>query len=78
MTGLLVGTFAFFGLHTLAWFPRSFREMLRRRKRAAKDEGLISFFFFPLKKLYYSSSYCPQSKQPKMNYLFFHFQNLFI
>ncbi len=25
MTGLLVGTFAFFGLHTLAWLPRSWK-----------------------------------------------------
>jgi cytochrome b subunit of formate dehydrogenase len=37
MTGLLVGTFTFFGLHTLAWLPRSFVEM--RRQRAANRES---------------------------------------
>jgi predicted CXXCH cytochrome family protein len=35
MTGLLVGVFGFFGLHTLLWLPRSFREM-RERRRARK------------------------------------------
>ena len=37
MTGLLVGTFAFFGLHTLAWLPRSWksRHMLKRPESAA-------------------------------------------
>jgi hypothetical protein len=32
MTLLLGGTFAFFGLHTLLWFPRSLIERLRRRR----------------------------------------------
>jgi len=32
MTLLLVGVFAFFGLHTLLWLPRSFRHMWHRRK----------------------------------------------
>lgn len=32
MTILLVGTFTFFGLHTLMWFPRSLREMRKRRQ----------------------------------------------
>ncbi|MBE7559249.1 cytochrome c3 family protein [bacterium] len=38
MTALLVGTFAFFGLHTLAWLPVSFRE-LRHRKRLVETTG---------------------------------------
>jgi hypothetical protein len=33
MTALLVGTFGFFGLHTLLWFPRSLIERLRRHRR---------------------------------------------
>jgi hypothetical protein len=32
MTGLLVFTFAFFGLHTLLWLPRSLVERLRRQR----------------------------------------------
>lgn len=31
MTGLLVGTFSFFGIHTLLWVPRSFIERLKMR-----------------------------------------------
>jgi len=30
MTGLLIGVFGFFGLHTLLWFPRSLVERVRR------------------------------------------------
>lgn len=39
MTGLLLGTFAFFGLHTLLWIPRSFKERFRaaREKSANKQ-----------------------------------------
>jgi DnaJ-class molecular chaperone len=37
MTLLLAGTFAFFGLHTLLWFPRSLIERFRRGRR--RDEG---------------------------------------
>ncbi len=33
MSGLLVGTFLFFGLHTLFWIPRSFRERFRKRRK---------------------------------------------
>lgn len=33
MTTLLVGTFGFFGLHTLLWFPRSLIDRLRRGRR---------------------------------------------
>ena len=36
MTALLAGTFAFFGLHTLGWFPHSLREAARER-RAVKE-----------------------------------------
>ena len=32
MTTLLIGTFAFFGLHSLLWLPRSLVERLRRRR----------------------------------------------
>jgi cytochrome b subunit of formate dehydrogenase len=31
MTLLLVGVFSFFGLHTLLWLPRSFKQMMERR-----------------------------------------------
>jgi hypothetical protein len=34
MTVLLAGTFAFFGLHTMLWFPRSLIERLRRGRRS--------------------------------------------
>jgi DnaJ-class molecular chaperone len=38
MTSLLIGTFAFFGLHTLLWLPRSLMERLRRsRSRGGED-----------------------------------------
>lgn len=38
MTGLLVGTFGFFGVHTLLWLPRSLVERLRRRRERAGGE----------------------------------------
>ncbi|GMV91625.1 MAG: hypothetical protein AMXMBFR82_14030 [Candidatus Hydrogenedentota bacterium] len=38
MTSLLVGTFGFFGLHTLMWFPHSLRE-IRKKRELAKTEG---------------------------------------
>jgi len=38
MTALLVGTFSFFGLHTVAWFPRSLREMRAKRRHAQAVE----------------------------------------
>jgi len=46
MTGLLVGTFVFFGIHTLIWFPHSFREMRRSRRAAAEqtDERMVLRF----------------------------------
>lgn len=33
MTILLIGTFTFFGLHTLIWIPRSFRERFKLEKK---------------------------------------------
>jgi len=35
MTALLIGTFSFFGIHTLLWLPRSFVDRLRRQREAA-------------------------------------------
>ena len=32
MSGLLISTFLFFGLHTLFWIPRSFRERFKKRR----------------------------------------------
>jgi hypothetical protein len=37
MTILLAGTFAFFGVHTVLWFPRSLIERIRRGRR--REEG---------------------------------------
>ena len=37
MTLLLLGVFGFFGLHTLLWLPRSFRQLRDRRKHAKED-----------------------------------------
>jgi len=48
MTALLVGTFVFFGLHTLVWFPRSFREMRRHRKTEAEAEPVMFQRFDPI------------------------------
>jgi len=39
MTGLLVGVFGFFGLHTLLWMPRSFHQYRERKKRRASHEN---------------------------------------
>jgi len=38
MTALLIGTFGFFGLHTLLWLPRSLIERLRRGGRSDGEE----------------------------------------
>jgi len=40
MTGLLVGTFAFFGIHTLFWVPRSFRERFKKRREHSRQKIL--------------------------------------
>jgi predicted CXXCH cytochrome family protein len=34
MTSLLIGVFAFFGIHTLLWFPRSFKYLKVKREHA--------------------------------------------
>lgn len=40
MTSLLIGVFAFFGLHTLLWLPRSIRQMhLRKSEKEEKHSG---------------------------------------
>ncbi len=39
MTILLVGTFAFFGIHTLMWLPRSIMAMRHSRRLREKDEA---------------------------------------
>ena len=46
MTGLLIGTFAFAGFHTLAWLPRSFRHRLRL-ERAKGGEATLYYRRFP-------------------------------
>jgi len=40
MTTLLVGTFAFFGLHSLLWLPRSLVERLRRKRAPGGEDPL--------------------------------------
>ncbi|MCP2620351.1 cytochrome c3 family protein, partial [Candidatus Aminicenantes bacterium AC-334-K16] len=47
MTSLLIGVFAFFGLHTLLWLPRSFRQLREKKKKAI------------LKKRYYIQRFTP-------------------
>ncbi|MDP2389129.1 MAG: cytochrome c3 family protein [Acidobacteriota bacterium] len=42
MQGLLLGVFAFFGVHTLLWFPRSYRARQERRAAAAAREDSAS------------------------------------
>lgn len=37
MTGLLLSVFAFFGLHTLLWLPRSLGAMIKKKKHATKE-----------------------------------------
>jgi predicted CXXCH cytochrome family protein len=49
MTGLLIGTFAFAGLHTLAWLPRSLAYR-RELKRTHATESALHYRRFP--KLY--------------------------
>jgi predicted CXXCH cytochrome family protein len=46
MTGLLVTVFVFFGLHTLLWLPRSFKQMKQRKKieKAHKSRYYIRRF----------------------------------
>ena len=47
MTGLLVGTFAFFGLHTLVWLPRSWRmRKVHKEVEIAVDPQAMQFVRF--------------------------------
>ncbi len=51
MTALLTGTFAFFGLHTLAWFPHSLREAAKERKAVKEldeDDPKLFLRFDPI------------------------------
>ncbi len=52
MTYLLVGTFGFFGLHTLAWLPRSWklRRQLRAELEAIKSEEKTFVRFTPFQR----------------------------
>jgi len=40
MTSILIGTFAFFGLHTVLWLPKSFQMMKQHKKLTAESRGL--------------------------------------
>ncbi len=48
MSALLIGTFGFFGLHTLLWIPRSFSRMREKRRQfeaeARKDHRYVERF----------------------------------
>ncbi len=49
MTALLTGTFVFFGLHTIAWFPHSLREKLKERNgEEEKPDERIFLRFDPI------------------------------
>jgi cytochrome b subunit of formate dehydrogenase len=48
MTGLLVGTFGFFGLHTLAWLPRSLAYSRQLRREHATESAQHVRRFPPL------------------------------
>jgi predicted CXXCH cytochrome family protein len=39
MSALLVGTFGFFGLHTILWIPRSFARMREKKKKRAAENS---------------------------------------
>jgi cytochrome b subunit of formate dehydrogenase len=43
MTALLVGTFSFFGVHTLLWLPRSFQALRHSRQLRAQAKGQKQF-----------------------------------
>ncbi len=47
MTTLLVGTFGFFGVHTLLWLPRSFQTMRHARELRRASEGQQEIRRFP-------------------------------
>ncbi|MEN8222996.1 MAG: cytochrome c3 family protein [Acidobacteriota bacterium] len=45
MTLLLISVFTFFGIHTILWFPRSFKNMkLRKKEGHGKDEVYVQRF----------------------------------
>jgi cytochrome b subunit of formate dehydrogenase len=48
MTALLIGTFAFFGLHTLVWLPRSFKELHLKQERPVSAEERMVLRFEPV------------------------------
>jgi len=43
MTGLLLGVFGFFGLHTLLWLPRSIKEARKKKKHVHKEGEQLYF-----------------------------------
>ena len=45
MTALLVGTFSFFGIHTLLWLPRSFQAMRHGKELRQQSEGQMLLRF---------------------------------
>lgn len=47
MTSLLVGTFSFFGIHTLLWLPRSFASMRHAKELRRLSQGQREFRRFP-------------------------------
>ncbi|MCK5075548.1 MAG: cytochrome c3 family protein, partial [Calditrichia bacterium] len=48
MTILLISVFSFFGIHTLLWFPRSFKHLKARRKQKKEPESEFYFRRFSL------------------------------
>jgi len=47
MSALLIGTFTFFGIHTLLWLPRSFASMRHARALRRRSEGQQEYRRFP-------------------------------
>jgi len=43
MTLLLLGVFGFFGIHTLLWLPRSFKEAIKHKKQNKKISGSATY-----------------------------------
>ncbi|NOY57597.1 MAG: hypothetical protein GXO75_01510 [Calditrichaeota bacterium] len=48
MTFLLIGTFSFFGVHTLSWIPRSFRERFKLGKELKRQSKSYYVRFDPV------------------------------
>ncbi|MCA9446488.1 MAG: cytochrome c3 family protein, partial [Candidatus Omnitrophica bacterium] len=54
MTGLLVGTFLFFGVHTLLWFPRAFQDRkLAKKAEASGDHRRVERFAKPARWMHF-------------------------